>query len=143
MNLIVLVALGLLSMAVGLVAPVADHELRQGRGSFRSLTVATAARAGLTELELGAWLGMTSGVPVGGIVTLAASVPRPGMLVERELRRVGPELWFAAALATARDQGGGLLAASRQGLLLRIVIIPPDTIPRAQVSARPWVSGFE
>jgi hypothetical protein len=140
--LIVLVAIGLLSIAVGLVAPVADHELRQGRGSFRSLSVATAARAGLTELERGSWLVLTAGVPVGGTVMLPPTV-LPRILIERELHRVGAELWFATALATARDRGGGLLAASRQGLLLRVAIIPPDTIPRAQISARPWVGGFE
>ncbi len=34
MSLVVLVALGLLSLAVGLAAPMAELELRQGRGAF-------------------------------------------------------------------------------------------------------------
>jgi hypothetical protein len=143
MTLVALVALGLLSFAVGLLAPIAEQELRVGRSLFRSAVVTAAARSATAELEAGGWLPSAGAVPVGGTLSLGSGSNGTAVVVARELRRIGPNLWLGAAEATLADPGGGLLARSRQGVLLQVTRVPPDTIDRVQVTSRPWVDGFE
>ena len=143
MSLVVLVALGLLSLAVGLAAPMADLELRQGRTAFRALAVDALARSGLTELELGGWLGAAATLPVGDSLVLPSGAPRTGYSLARRIARLGPGLWLGESIAAVRDQGGSVLASARQGLLIRVGAEPPDTTIRARVTTRPWITGFQ
>ena len=143
MNLIVLVALGLLSLAVGLAAPVAESELRQGRSSFRSLRVEALARGALSDLERGAWIGPAALVLVGDSLPLPSRSLPGGLVVDQILLHLAADLWLGAVRSVQVDQGGSVLASSRQGVLLRVGTIPPDTIPRAIATSRPWVTGFQ
>jgi hypothetical protein len=143
MSLVVLVALGLLSFAVGLAAPMADLELRQGRAAFRALVVDAVARGGLTELERGGWLPSAISLPVGDSLVLPSITPRAGFSLRRRIARLGPNLWLGEAIADARDRGGSILAGARQGLLIRVGAEPPDTTIRARATSRPWIAGFQ
>ena len=143
MNLIVLVALGMLALAVALAAPVAESELRQGRNSFRAVRVEAVARGTLSELEQGTWIAGATAVSIGDSLTFPSLSASGGIVVERSLLHVGPDLWLGAARVVQLDQGGSVLASSRQGLLLRVGTIPPDTLPRAIATSRPWVTGFQ
>ena len=143
MSLVVLVALGLLSMAVGLAAPMADLELKQGRAAFRALVVDALARGGLTELERGSWMPAAVSLAVGDSLQLASIAPRPGLTLDRQVWRIAPSLWLGLAVADSRDAGGSILASARQGLLIRVGAEPPDTTTRARATTRPWVTGFQ
>jgi hypothetical protein len=143
MSLVVLVALGLLSLAVGLAAPMAELELRQGRAAFRSLVVDALARGGLTELERARWMPVGASVSVGGSLGLGTIVAGPGLSLDRRLWRLGPNLWLGEAVADLRDAGGVLQATARQGLIIRVGAEPPDTTVVARVTTRSWVTGFQ
>jgi len=143
MSLVVLVALGLLSLAVGLGAPMAELELRQGRTGFRALVVDGVARGGLTELERGSWIPAAASLSVGDSLPLPSIAPRPGLTLGRRIWRLAPTLWLGEAVADARDRGGSILASARQGLLIRVGAEPPDTTTRARAITRPWVTGFQ
>ncbi len=143
MSLVVLLVLGLLSMAVGLAGPMAELELRQGRSAFRALGVDAMARGGLTDLEQGRWIAVSVGVPIGGQVGVSNAYPRPGYALDRRIWRIGPDLWLGESVVECRDLGGSILASSRQGLLLRIGRTPADTMLRVRVTSRPWVTGFQ
>ena len=143
MSLVVLVALGLLSLAVGLAAPMAELELRQGRAAFRSLVVDALARGGLTELERAGWRSAGASGSVGGSLGLGTIAARAGLSLDRRIWRLGPTLWFGEAVAELRDAGGALQATARQGLIIRVGAEPPDTTIVARVTTRPWVTGFQ
>jgi hypothetical protein len=142
-SVVAVVALGLLSFAIGLMAPVATQALGHGRAAFRAVAVGAAARGGATELEQGHWLAASGAVPVGAAILLPPTTTAAGTALVRDVRRVAADLWLGAATATAHDRAGGVLAAARVGLLLRVGRAPPDTTLRARVISRPWVAGIQ
>jgi hypothetical protein len=111
---------------------------RQGRLAVWEFTVEAAAAHGLAEAEGGGWTGGAGGIPVGGVLPLPVLSPRPSLRVGREARRVSTDVWLLVARAELADARGALLAASEQGLLVRLVQAPTDSVPQVVATSRPW-----
>lgn len=143
MILVVLVALGLLVAAASLVAPVGVLELREGREAFRRAVMEGAAQVAVVQTLPTGWIAATVGAPPGTRLLLPSVAIRPGLVVAVEAEAIGSDLWLLGSRAVMADRGGNPIASSRAGWLLRIGIVPPDSVLRARLVRRPWVIGFE
>ena len=143
MTLVALVTLGLLVAAASLLAPVGVVELRQGRDAFRQVAVESAAEAALVQNLGTRWVDSTTGAPPGTRLVLANLIARPGLLVSVSAEAVGSGLWLVSSRSTSADASGVLIAVAERGLLLRVGVSPADTVVRARLVSRPWVTGFE
>lgn len=134
----VLASITAIVLALAAALPMGVGAERQGRQAVWELAVGAAAAYGLADAEAGAWTGGATATPVGGVLPLPSLGPRPRLVVRREARRVGGDLWLLVARAELTSAQASLLAASEQGLLIRLVQTPADSVPQVRATRRPW-----
>jgi hypothetical protein len=108
--------------------------------------LAQAAEAG--EAELWSLLGTIEtgtllALPIGGApLALGSTVPVGGIMAERQVSRLGENLFLIRVRGLRIDAGGGMLASRAAGLLVRVV---PDSLSGAELLApvhRGWLQLY-
>jgi hypothetical protein len=107
-------------VAGGLTTGVLEHQ-----SGSNTLYLAQAGAAGEAELwtllgtiETGTLLALPAG---GAPLDLGSASPVAGLTVERQVSRLGENLFLIRVRGARVDAGGGMLASRAAGVLLRVV----------------------